>query len=88
MLRATGVVADAGDDSLAISGLAGRVPGGNDTAVETQLDHRVAMAALVLGLAAEKPVMIDDDAPIATSFPGFVETHDGAGRTDRGTAKP
>jgi 3-phosphoshikimate 1-carboxyvinyltransferase len=30
------------------------------------------MAFLVLGLAAKEPVRIDDAAPIATSFPGFV----------------
>ena len=31
------------------------------------------MAFLILGLGAEEPVRIDDVAPIATSFPGFVE---------------
>ena len=37
------------------------------------MDHRIAMAAIVLGLASEKPVQIDDGTFIATSFPGFVE---------------
>jgi 3-phosphoshikimate 1-carboxyvinyltransferase len=37
------------------------------------MDHRIAMAALVLGLASEHPVRIDDSSFIATSFPGFVE---------------
>ena len=41
--------------------------------IETQLDHRMAMAFLVLGLAANEPVRINDVAPIATSFPGFIE---------------
>ena len=36
------------------------------------VDHRIAMAFLVLGLATRLPVRIDDAAPIATSFPGFV----------------
>ncbi len=40
--------------------------------IETQLDHRIAMAFLVLGLAANQPVRIDDSRPIATSFPDFV----------------
>ncbi len=40
--------------------------------IQTQLDHRIAMAFLVLGLAARDPVRIDDGAPIATSFPGFI----------------
>jgi 3-phosphoshikimate 1-carboxyvinyltransferase len=37
------------------------------------MDHRIAMSALVMGLASEKPVHVDDTAFIATSFPGFVE---------------
>jgi 3-phosphoshikimate 1-carboxyvinyltransferase len=31
------------------------------------------MSALVLGLASEQPVKVDDAAFIATSFPGFVD---------------
>ena len=37
----------------------------------THLDHRIAMSFLVLGLAAQKSVTIDDAAMIATSFPTF-----------------
>jgi 3-phosphoshikimate 1-carboxyvinyltransferase len=40
--------------------------------VTTHMDHRIAMAAIVLGLASERPVKIDDGTFIATSFPGFV----------------
>jgi 3-phosphoshikimate 1-carboxyvinyltransferase len=47
--------------------------------VATHMDHRIAMAALVLGLAAERPVMIDDAAMIATSFPGFAQLMRGLG---------
>jgi 3-phosphoshikimate 1-carboxyvinyltransferase len=43
------------------------------------MDHRIAMAALVLGLASDKPVRIDDGGFIATSFPGFVELMRGLG---------
>jgi 3-phosphoshikimate 1-carboxyvinyltransferase len=70
MLRANGVeVAIEGDD-LIVHGKS-RPAGGGEVA--THMDHRIAMAALVLGLAAENPVRIDDSAFIATSFPGFVE---------------
>jgi 3-phosphoshikimate 1-carboxyvinyltransferase len=31
------------------------------------------MSFLVLGLAAERPVTVDDATPIETSFPGFAE---------------
>jgi 3-phosphoshikimate 1-carboxyvinyltransferase len=58
-----------GDDML-IEGTGGRIPGGGR--VETRMDHRLAMSGIVLGLAAEAPVTIDDIAFIETSFPGFV----------------
>jgi 3-phosphoshikimate 1-carboxyvinyltransferase len=57
-------------DTLIVEGDGGKVRGG--AAVAAALDHRIAMAFLVLGMAAEKPVTIDDGATIATSFPGFV----------------
>lgn len=70
MLRAAGVeVAIEGDD-LIVQGK-GRPAGGGEVA--THMDHRIAMSALVMGLASENPVRIDDAAFIATSFPGFVE---------------
>ncbi len=70
MLRANGVeVAIEGDD-LIVEGKP-TVPGGGQ--VVTHMDHRIAMSALVMGLASEQPVRIDDSAFIATSFPGFVE---------------
>jgi 3-phosphoshikimate 1-carboxyvinyltransferase len=40
----------------------------------TSGDHRIAMAFLTLGLAAERPVVVDDAEMIATSFPGFAQT--------------
>ncbi|MEM7226239.1 MAG: 3-phosphoshikimate 1-carboxyvinyltransferase [Pseudomonadota bacterium] len=78
-LAACGIEVEAGTDSLTVSGLGGRVPGGNNRPIATHLDHRIAMSGLVMGLAAERPVTIDDGAPIATSFPGFVESMTGLG---------
>lgn len=69
-LAACGVAAMADGDSLRIFGR-GRVPGGSSIA--TQGDHRIAMAFLTLGLAAEQPVEVDRPEMIATSFPGFTE---------------
>jgi 3-phosphoshikimate 1-carboxyvinyltransferase len=70
MLRANGVAVEIEGDDLIVQGR-GRVPGGG--AVVTHMDHRIAMAALVMGLASDKPVAVDDAAIIATSFPGFAE---------------
>jgi 3-phosphoshikimate 1-carboxyvinyltransferase len=70
MLRANGVTAEIEGDDLIVQGQPA-VAGGGDVA--THMDHRIAMAALVMGLAADNPVRIDDSAFIATSFPGFVE---------------
>jgi 3-phosphoshikimate 1-carboxyvinyltransferase len=41
--------------------------------VATHGDHRIAMSHLVLGLASEAPVAVDQAGMIATSFPGFAE---------------
>jgi 3-phosphoshikimate 1-carboxyvinyltransferase len=76
LLRVNGVEARIEDDDLIVHGT-GRVPGGGQ--VETHMDHRIAMAALVMGLASEKPVGVDDGAFIATSFPGFVAMMCGLG---------
>jgi 3-phosphoshikimate 1-carboxyvinyltransferase len=70
MLRANGVAVEIEGDDLVVQGK-GRPPGGGE--VKTHMDHRIAMAALVMGLATDNPVRIDDSAFIATSFPGFVE---------------
>jgi 3-phosphoshikimate 1-carboxyvinyltransferase len=70
LLRANGISADIEGDDLIVHGK-GRPAGGG--VVTTHMDHRIAMAAIVLGLASEKPVQIDDGTFIATSFPGFVE---------------
>jgi 3-phosphoshikimate 1-carboxyvinyltransferase len=70
LLRGNGVAADIDGDDLIVHG-AGRAAGGGTVA--THMDHRIAMAAIVLGLGSERPVTIDDGTFIATSFPGFVE---------------
>jgi 3-phosphoshikimate 1-carboxyvinyltransferase len=43
------------------------------------MDHRIAMAFLVLGMASDKPVGVDDVGIIATSFPGYVPMMRGLG---------
>ncbi|HMA58448.1 MAG TPA: 3-phosphoshikimate 1-carboxyvinyltransferase [Pseudolabrys sp.] len=70
MLRANGVTVEIEGDDLIVQGK-GRPTGGGE--VKTHMDHRIAMSALVMGLASENAVRIDDSAFIATSFPGFVE---------------
>jgi 3-phosphoshikimate 1-carboxyvinyltransferase len=69
MLRVNGVKVEISGDDLIVEGR-GHVPGGG--LVATHMDHRIAMSALVMGLAADKPVKVDDTAFIATSFPDFV----------------
>jgi len=70
MLRVNGIDVEIEGDDLIVHGK-GRAAGGG--LVKTHMDHRIAMSALVMGLASEKPVQVDDTAFIATSFPGFVE---------------
>ncbi len=69
-LRAAGVTVEDGEDWWIVQGLGhGNVPGGAMCA--THLDHRIAMSFLVMGLATETPMQVDDGGPVATSFPVF-----------------
>jgi len=74
-LRACGVAVEEEPEGFIVTG--GPVRGGGT--VHTAHDHRIAMSHLVLGLAAEEPVTVDDPDMIATSFPGFVEMMRGLG---------
>lgn len=74
-LAANGVSCRSGHDWLEVTG--GAVPGGGTVA--THLDHRIAMAFLVMGLASRQTVKVDDGRMIATSFPDFLILMNGIG---------
>ena len=67
-LAGNGVRAEVVGDDLIVEG--GSARGGG--LVSSQLDHRIAMAFLVMGLASADPVTVDDSETIVTSFPTFV----------------
>jgi 3-phosphoshikimate 1-carboxyvinyltransferase len=69
-LRDNGITVTDGPDWWTVTGLGhGNVPGG--ALCKSHLDHRIAMSFMVLGMAANAPVRLDDGGPIATSFPIF-----------------
>ncbi len=75
LLGRSGVTVQSGPDWMCIEGT-GAIWG--DAApwqepVRTDGDHRIAMAALVLGLISFRPLHVDNPASIATSYPGFAE---------------
>lgn len=74
-LTACGVRVEEEPEGFTVFG--GPVRGG--ATVTTHGDHRIAMSHLVLGLAADEPVTVDQPGMIATSFPGFVELMRGLG---------
>lgn len=76
LLRVNGVHVEIEEDDLIIHGT-GTIPGGG--LVETHMDHRLAMSALVLGQVTKEPVNIDDARFIDTSFPGFLRLMRGLG---------
>ncbi|MBU0797266.1 MAG: 3-phosphoshikimate 1-carboxyvinyltransferase [Alphaproteobacteria bacterium] len=76
-LAACGVAVDEGADRLVVHG-AGCPPVGG-AVIASGLDHRIAMAFAVLGMVSDKPIVIDDAEPIATSFPSFVAMMNGLG---------
>lgn len=70
MLRVNGVEVEETEDGFIVQGCAGAVPGGG--LVETHHDHRIAMSALIMGTASQKPVSVDSVAMIDTSYPEFL----------------
>ena len=85
-LELNGVDCTEGETSLVVRGVPGGKGLGNarGEGVKTHLDHRIAMSFLVMGLASEHPVTVDDARMIATSFPEFMDLMAGLGaRIDR-----
>ena len=80
-LELNGVDCNEGETSLTVRGVPGGKGLGNakGEAVKTHLDHRIAMSFLVMGLASEHPVTVDDARMIATSFPEFMSLMTGLG---------
>jgi 3-phosphoshikimate 1-carboxyvinyltransferase len=70
LLEANGARLEIEGDDLIVHGT-GKPPAGGGLVV-THMDHRLAMSALVLGLAAAEAVRVDDASFIDTSFPDFV----------------
>jgi 3-phosphoshikimate 1-carboxyvinyltransferase len=70
-LRAIGVKVEELPDGLIVEGRDGEAFVDGAT-IAAELDHRIAMSFAVAGLVSERGVTIDDMAPVATSFPGFV----------------
>lgn len=79
-LAASGVGVEEEPEALTVVGTGGGnhpVKGG--ARVVTKGDHRIAMSHLVMGLASDAPMSVDEPGMIATSFPGFVELMSGLG---------
>ncbi len=76
-LKACGVNVEEEGDTMIVHGT-GRPPQGGAT-IAVNLDHRIAMSFLVLGMASTLPVAVDDAEAIETSFPGFEALMNGLG---------
>lgn len=75
-LKACGVTIDEYDDGMTVTG-AMNIAGG--ARIKTHLDHRIAMSFLILGMATDQPLEIDDGSVIDTSFPDFTTLMNGLG---------
>jgi 3-phosphoshikimate 1-carboxyvinyltransferase len=80
-LSSVGARVEEHEDGLTIHGTGGEpLRGSAGASVETRLDHRIAMSMAVAGLTSRGGVEIDDTAPIATSFPTFMDLLEDAAR--------
>ena len=59
------------DNNLIIRGNAEGPKGG--ALIEVNLDHRIAMSSIILGMVSDEPIKVDDIETIKTSFPDFIE---------------
>jgi 3-phosphoshikimate 1-carboxyvinyltransferase len=75
-LRANGVDCVEQRGGLLVRGQK-RVPGGGN--IGGRLDPKLAMSFLILGMAADKPVTIEDGAVMSQLFPGFVAAFEHVG---------
>jgi 3-phosphoshikimate 1-carboxyvinyltransferase len=79
LLSVNGARVEIEGDDMIIHGTGAPPAGGG--VVATHMDHRIAMSAIILGLATAAPVTADDAGFIDTSFPGFVALMNGLGAT-------
>ena len=69
LLEKNGVKVESKKDTIIIHGKCELKKGGIE--IETNLDHRMAMSALIMGLVSKKEIKIDNSDTIKTSFPSF-----------------
>ncbi len=86
LLAANGVKVEIDGDDMIVHGTGAPPAGGG--LVKTHMDHRIAMSALVFGLASAAPVCIDDSSFIETSFPHFVSLMNAATNDPSAIAPP
>jgi len=80
-LKSCGVTVKEHEDGMTITGQKSQKGG---ALIKTHLDHRIAMSFLILGLATEEAVRVDDGRVIETSFPGFTKLMNNLGANIRG----
>jgi 3-phosphoshikimate 1-carboxyvinyltransferase len=81
LLTVNGAKVEIEGDDMIVHGTGAPPAGGG--MVATHMDHRIAMSAIVLGMATASPVTVDDAGFIDTSFPGFVDLMNGIGAAIR-----
>ena len=60
-------------DSMVVRGKGSKIQLNGDIEINSNLDHRIAMSFLCLGLTSENPIKVEDTDTINSSFPFFLD---------------
>ena len=72
-LQKVGVKTIETHNSMVVKGLGSQAQINQNIEINSNLDHRIAMSFLCLGLVSEKPIKVNDTDTIKSSFPFFLD---------------
>jgi 3-phosphoshikimate 1-carboxyvinyltransferase len=72
-LQKLGIEATNTKDTMVVIGKGSKTKVNGNVQINSNLDHRIAMSFLCLGLISENPIIVEDTDTINSSFPFFLD---------------